>query len=187
MGAPGLGRYRNSGAEHCTGTGWRRAANQNTAFLDDCFSPEPACYFFHGLCSSAEGQVPCEPSVSLCLLPKASDGATEPGAMSPDVCCSILRFLVLFPRSCRLVRGKGKRGWEKMRPKPQALTPSSQGGNSHPSRERSTAPSPQQRDSEFFTGPGRDRVLLILITNTRRASYYLCKSQTTVAPIPPIH
>lgn len=104
--------------------GPERAASQNTTFLDGRFSLQStaaASAAWALLVQPAGG--PRESVVSVMSQP--TDGATRPGAVSPDVGCSILRFPVLFPSSCHLVRRKGKRGrgagWEKMRPEQQEL------------------------------------------------------------------
>lgn len=103
------------------------------------------CYFFHGLGSSgAEGWMPREPSISPCLLPKSTDGATEPGATSPDVCCSILRFLVLsVSQKLSIGRRKGKAGVGEDEAQATVAHSFQLGGNSHPSMKRSTALQPQ--------------------------------------------
>ena len=76
-------------------------------FRSDCSSLESMCYFFHGL--GLPGGVDAPVSQSFVY-----DGATKPGAESPDICCSILRSLVLsVSQQLSLGQRKGKAGWGK--------------------------------------------------------------------------
>lgn len=108
----------------------------------------------------------------------------EPGAGSPDV--RWLYFKVLLhsvSQQLSLGQRKGKEGVGENEAQATGAHHSQLGGNSHPSRRRSTAPSPHPSlrlsDSEFFTGHGEDRILLISITKMRIALHCLYKYWTS--------
>lgn len=73
------------------------------------------CYFFHGLGLPGGVDAPVSQSfVYVCMQCELTDGATKPGAESPDICCSILRSLVLsVSQQLSLGQRKGKAGWGK--------------------------------------------------------------------------
>lgn len=159
QGAPGPGGDRNIRAGISPGWARGRAASQNSTFLDDGFSLESARRCFHGLMGSSGAGPESHVRRGLCAPPAAlrkQNGATEPGAGSPDAGCSILRFSTLFPSSCHLVRGKGKRGRENTRPKPEALItpcwveiPTLQGGGAPPPTQASN---PVTQNSSLVMG-----------------------------------
>lgn len=115
------------------------AASRNTTFLDDRFSLASMCFFFHGRGpSAAEDRGPRESIVSAPVL------CGEPGGGGGDSRRLLLYFKILHSVSQQLSLGqrKGKGGGRRRGTSQTGAHHALLVGNPHPSRRRSTAPSP---------------------------------------------